>query len=87
MNDPLNHGITIQNKDGVTVSIFLPYKIYCDIEDHCLRNGVTFDKYFLNLYEKRNDGLYVQSSDHKAIIKESELEEVKEKVEKKIKKK
>ena len=87
MTDPLNQGVKIENQGGLTISIFLPYRAYCEVEDWCQRQGITFDKYFLSLHENRTKGIHVESSGKTCPLEVQEIEDLREKVEKKLKKK
>lgn len=87
MTDPLNHGTKIENQGGLTISIFLPYRSYCEIEDACQRQGINFDKYFLSLHENKSKVNQVESSGKACPLEVQEIEKLREKVEKKIKKK
>ena len=87
MTDLLNQDSTAENQKGMTISIFLPYRAYCEVEEWCQRQGITFDKYFLTLHESRAKGIPKESEWKAPTLEVQETEELRDKIEKKLKKK
>lgn len=64
----------------MSISVSFPYKVVCEIEDYCQRNGIHFDKYFLSLHEKNYERFIKNIPEVSCIekISETNLDEVKD---------